>query len=541
MKEMSPEAVDRGIACLRRMRRIADSFDATLRAVATSAVREASQRRHVPRPGARRGRHRDRRDLRRRGGAADPPRRAPSRAGVRPAHAARRHRRRFDGGRSSASAARRSPRAASSSAPCASPIASSRAAASTRRRSRRSASTSRGVLSHFQRDVDRHGFDVAVASSGTAEAVARMVHAATGAEPLRTYNCYEFTTPELAGVVAELVGRRTAAARAKVPGLEAGRADIVVAGALILETVATMFGVERFTFSEAALRDGVLRRHGRPDRAATGALHHLARRVAAQHPPARRALRRRPGALGARRPPRRRAVRRARAAARPRRGGAGVPRGGRAARQRRPRRRPQQAPPARLLRDPQQRAGRADRPGDRDRRPDRPLPPQERAEAVAPRVRRASTPATRSWCGRWPGSCAWRSASTAATAGGSPSVRAEVHPKRVVVLADAEPGADIGLELYAANERKALLERVLDRRVDADPRLTASPNPARSAGRGRRRWSVVVGGDRRRRGGRRCRGGRLRRGDRRRHGRRRWSRSSSSWSSWSSCSRDRAS
>ena len=45
------------------------------------------------------------------------------------------------------------------------------------------------------------------------------------------------------------------------------------------------------------------------------------------------------------------------------------------------------------------------------------------------------------------------------------SVRVEVHPKRVVVLADAEPGADIGLELYAANERKALLERVLDRRV----------------------------------------------------------------------------
>ena len=41
MKEMSPDAIDRGIACLRRMRRIADSFDATLRAVATSAVREA--------------------------------------------------------------------------------------------------------------------------------------------------------------------------------------------------------------------------------------------------------------------------------------------------------------------------------------------------------------------------------------------------------------------------------------------------------------------------------------------------------------------
>ena len=49
------------------------------------------------------------------------------------------------------------------------------------------------------------------------------------------------------------------------------------------------------------------------------------------------------------------------------------------------------------------------------------------------------------------------------------SVRAEVHPKRVVVFAVPEPGADIGLELYAANERKALLERVIDRRVELIP------------------------------------------------------------------------
>ena len=137
-----------------------------------------------------------------------------------------------------------------------------------------------------------------------------MTHAATGAEPLRTYNCYEFTTPELAGVVGELLGRRTASARAKVPGLEAGRADIAPAGALILETVATTFGVERITFSEAALRDGVLVDTVGRMRVDGGAAPPR-RRVAAQHPPARRALRRRPGALGARRPPRRRAVRRA--------------------------------------------------------------------------------------------------------------------------------------------------------------------------------------------------------------------------------------
>src|SRR5690606_25121302 len=57
----------------------------------------------------------------------------------------------------------------------------------------------RGVAEHFSRDVARFGFEVAIVSSGTAETVARMVHATRGSapfEPLRTYNCFEFTTAE---------------------------------------------------------------------------------------------------------------------------------------------------------------------------------------------------------------------------------------------------------------------------------------------------------------------------------------------------------
>ena len=116
----------------------------------------------------------------------------------------------------------------------------------------------RAMVEHFTRDVAEHGFDMAVASSGTAETIARMVHAANGAEPLRTYNCFEFTRDELDRVVAELVSHRTPATRAKLAGLEASRADIIVAGAIILSTVAEAFDVRAFTFSEAALREGVL-------------------------------------------------------------------------------------------------------------------------------------------------------------------------------------------------------------------------------------------------------------------------------------------
>ena len=76
MKELSADAIDRGISSLRRMQRIAASHDATVRAVATSAVREARQRRRVPDTGAPRGQGRHRGDLRAGGSPADPPRRA---------------------------------------------------------------------------------------------------------------------------------------------------------------------------------------------------------------------------------------------------------------------------------------------------------------------------------------------------------------------------------------------------------------------------------------------------------------------------------
>jgi exopolyphosphatase / guanosine-5'-triphosphate,3'-diphosphate pyrophosphatase len=73
--------------------------------------------------------------------------------------------------------------------------------------------------------------------------------------------------------VRRLTKVATVKARAKIPGLDPRRADIIVAGALILEQVAAGCGLAELTFSDFALREGVLldtwrREHG-------GSLHHL--------------------------------------------------------------------------------------------------------------------------------------------------------------------------------------------------------------------------------------------------------------------------
>lgn len=257
MKQLSPEAIERGIACLRRMRRISESYGATLRAVATSAVREAAN-------------------------ASTFIERARREAGIEvevisgaeearlihlgvlqavPVFERRLLLVDIGGGSTEVLIGEKGETLAARSFKVGAVRLTDRffpGGNVTPKAVTACREYVRGFLSNFEREVEQHGFEVAVASSGTAEAVAHVAHAMHGAEPLRTYNCYELPTADVHAVVAELARHRTAAARARIKGLEPARADIAVAGALILETVATTFGIGSFTFSEAALREGVL-------------------------------------------------------------------------------------------------------------------------------------------------------------------------------------------------------------------------------------------------------------------------------------------
>jgi exopolyphosphatase/guanosine-5'-triphosphate,3'-diphosphate pyrophosphatase len=123
------------------------------------------------------------------------------------------------------------------------------------------------------REIERLGFDVAVGSSGTIGAVCQMVAARQDATLPRTFNNFTVSRDEIDDVVRRLVKASTIKARLRIPGLDPRRVDIIVAGAIILEQVVAACRVEELTFSDYALREGVLldtwrREHG-------GSLHHL--------------------------------------------------------------------------------------------------------------------------------------------------------------------------------------------------------------------------------------------------------------------------
>jgi exopolyphosphatase/guanosine-5'-triphosphate,3'-diphosphate pyrophosphatase len=132
----------------------------------------------------------------------------------------------------------------------------------------------RSMLSTMARDVERLGFEVAVGSSGTVEAVVAMAHASRRKEPTpRSLTNATVTRKEVEAVVKRLAGAATVAKRRELPGIEPDRADILLGGAIVLEQAMSIFRIDELVVSDYALREGALldafqRRHG-------GALHHL--------------------------------------------------------------------------------------------------------------------------------------------------------------------------------------------------------------------------------------------------------------------------
>jgi exopolyphosphatase/guanosine-5'-triphosphate,3'-diphosphate pyrophosphatase len=271
MKQLTPAAIQRGVDALRHLKRIADISDAPVRAVATSAVREAENNDEFVR-------------------------RAREEAGVEievvsgieearlihlgvlqslPVFERRLLLCDIGGGSTELLIGQRGSVLASRSLKLGAVRLTARFFAGDRLHPAAVGSCRtfvRSILAAFTKEVEAHGFEVAVGSSGTILALAAMARAADGS-PVKTLNATILRADELAAIVKRLVDARSVEARAKLPGLDAGRADIILAGALILEGVFEAFAIEEMTVSDHALREGVLldtiqRTHG-------GSLHHL--------------------------------------------------------------------------------------------------------------------------------------------------------------------------------------------------------------------------------------------------------------------------
>lgn len=112
-------------------------------------------------------------------------------------------------------------------------------------------------LGHLPAEIARLGFETAVGSSGTITALARMCAARRGDRDSRTGRL-SFTAKELRQLTEDLVAVKAPGDRLAIEGLEERRADIIVGGALLLEQAFRLLGIKRMEVSDFALREGIL-------------------------------------------------------------------------------------------------------------------------------------------------------------------------------------------------------------------------------------------------------------------------------------------
>ena len=116
----------------------------------------------------------------------------------------------------------------------------------------------RSMLATIEPAVKQLGFEIGVGSSGTVEAIAKLIAQQNNEAEPKSFNRYEFSTQDVTKILDLIADLPTIKQREKALGLDSSRAEIILAGAIILEGIALSFGVTSFVYSEYALREGVL-------------------------------------------------------------------------------------------------------------------------------------------------------------------------------------------------------------------------------------------------------------------------------------------
>jgi exopolyphosphatase/guanosine-5'-triphosphate,3'-diphosphate pyrophosphatase len=116
----------------------------------------------------------------------------------------------------------------------------------------------RDVLANATRAIAERIPEVLVGTSGTVETLVGMSLLEEADELPRTLNGAVLPRPALARSIERLVDAGSAVAAREVRGVDPKRADILLAGALILDEVMAAVAIDELTFSDGALREGIL-------------------------------------------------------------------------------------------------------------------------------------------------------------------------------------------------------------------------------------------------------------------------------------------
>ncbi|GLJ09935.1 hypothetical protein SUGI_0118610 [Cryptomeria japonica] len=127
--------------------------------------------------------------------------------------------------------------------------------------------------SNLVEKVREIGFEMAIGTSGTIESIQKVIHQGHAVElgdgyegdgyesmPVfyQAFRGCEFTSVELSVIVTKLCQSKNKEECLKLFGFAENRLDSIVAGAILLQEIFEIFGIDRMTVSSYALREGVI-------------------------------------------------------------------------------------------------------------------------------------------------------------------------------------------------------------------------------------------------------------------------------------------
>jgi exopolyphosphatase/guanosine-5'-triphosphate,3'-diphosphate pyrophosphatase len=118
----------------------------------------------------------------------------------------------------------------------------------------------KGEINPIRRELEGQSFDIVVGTSGTITNIGMMILKEENQDVDKNFNMNNFTydRDSFYNLLKIILKAGSTEKVKEIPGLDENRADIIVAGALILEQVFKELDLKKITLSSFALREGIL-------------------------------------------------------------------------------------------------------------------------------------------------------------------------------------------------------------------------------------------------------------------------------------------
>ncbi len=118
----------------------------------------------------------------------------------------------------------------------------------------------RGMLNHTAKEISAYDYNTVIGTSGTLVNLGMIIQAEKNGINSQEFifNGFKYTDEEVYKTVKKIIKAGNINSVKKIQGLDAARADIITAGAVIAEQIFSELKIKKITLSSYALREGIL-------------------------------------------------------------------------------------------------------------------------------------------------------------------------------------------------------------------------------------------------------------------------------------------